>query len=69
MNLLRRWLQRHDAEPVDEGRAAVARADQRADQVAELGAELAAIQARNHFSAMVQVAIARPRPGPATKEV
>lgn len=57
------WFCRRHTDTTREGRAALDSAEQRDAQINVLGAELVEIRDRNHFSAMVQVAITR------TKEV
>lgn len=59
MNWLSRWLDRGHTDTTDEARAALAAATGRDAEVAALGAELAEIHRRNHFSAMVAMAITR----------
>lgn len=56
------WRPRVWRRPVDtteEGRAALDHLRRVDDEVARLGGQLAEIQRANHFSAMVQIAIAR----------
>lgn len=62
MRRLLRWIRRH-TDTTDEARDALARAEQLDAEVARLGVGLAEIEAHNHFSAMVRVAIARTRDG------
>lgn len=57
MTVWRRWL-RHP-HGTEESAAALAAATRIDDEVARLGDQLAEIQRRNHFSAMVKIAIAR----------
>lgn len=59
MKWLDRWTCRRHTDTTDEGRAALDSAKRRDATVTQLGAELAEIRRRNHFSAMVESAIAR----------
>lgn len=61
MTWLRRWWGRRYVDTSDEARAYLQQLEGRDAQIDALSEELRAAQRRNHFSLMVDEAIARPR--------